>query len=336
MDYSDFDKFFRIFSSLDEGQTGFVKLEEVLQHLQITSTSYMSKMLGQFDENHTGYLDFMQFVLGVWNYCSEHHICLMSFSIKLLLQDAAESLDVDKVELKTLLMEIYCSLKRTRKQISHYEEDLTKLLAPYPSKLSRTDTLSLILFNPVLSLASTALQGHIREQILGLRAWRAIVGVPVSMPDGRKLKPTEFKEKKLYSLLLQQSEERMLQSYAAVHVCEILSPDKSSSLTVMSKSVRSDRRSGAEESENSSSYVPTSRRIFPIQAGLVYPNGDFDCGEIVSHRSTEEEVILFSKTNASESKTSFAPGTGSDGLTVAWAASSKTLNGDDAVSAFVI
>jgi hypothetical protein len=195
LSYSDFEKFFCVYCMLDPELKGYVRVEDVVKYLDIHSEKYMTKMLSQFDDDVKGRLDFVQFVLCIWSYCTEHHSSLVAYSITTLLKGGDESAKVETAAARGLLMDIFLSMGRTKKSIQEYERNLDYLFAPYPNVLAKGDTMSLVLFNPVLSLASTALQKHVRDVFLGENVWAAIMALPICMPDDRRVSLNDFKQK---------------------------------------------------------------------------------------------------------------------------------------------
>lgn len=199
---TDFDRFFELFCGIDISGEGYVTIAQLLKYLRIVNNSYLEKVFALFANGKTGSLDFIQFVLAIWNYCTEHHSCLAAFSVRLILLSNNSNVnavnaagDVNKAALRSLFLDIYSSLKHSSSDKRYFENAMDRVFAVFPEFLTRADVTTVILFNPVLTLPATLLQRHVRDYFGGQKLWNRIVGMPVSMPDGTRLRLVDFKEK---------------------------------------------------------------------------------------------------------------------------------------------
>lgn len=74
-------KLFNEFHKVDMDGSGSIALPELLAHLDLPVTSFTQKVFSIFDDDGSGEVDFKEFVMALWNYCTltsatlgNHHI----------------------------------------------------------------------------------------------------------------------------------------------------------------------------------------------------------------------------------------------------------------------
>ena len=63
-------KFHKIFNKIDFNSSGSVDLVELLTLLDVERTRFTEHVFTLFDSDGSGKIDFKEFVLTVWNYCT--------------------------------------------------------------------------------------------------------------------------------------------------------------------------------------------------------------------------------------------------------------------------
>lgn len=58
------------FRCIDKDDSGSIQLIELLNYLDIERTTYTEKVFGMFDIDRSGHVDFPEFAIGLWNYCT--------------------------------------------------------------------------------------------------------------------------------------------------------------------------------------------------------------------------------------------------------------------------
>lgn len=61
---------YEIFQSVDKDKSGYVSTQELFEHLAVQSTYFRDRVFSIFDEDGSGKIDFSEFVLSLWNYCT--------------------------------------------------------------------------------------------------------------------------------------------------------------------------------------------------------------------------------------------------------------------------
>ena len=67
---SDVEKCFKVYRKIDADGSGAVSIEEMLIYLEIEPTAFSRRVFSIFDLNKSGKVDFREFVLSMWNYCT--------------------------------------------------------------------------------------------------------------------------------------------------------------------------------------------------------------------------------------------------------------------------
>lgn len=61
---------YKHFKRIDVDDSGDVELAEVLVHLHVEKTFFNKRVFGLLDVDASGELNFEEFMVGLWNYCS--------------------------------------------------------------------------------------------------------------------------------------------------------------------------------------------------------------------------------------------------------------------------
>lgn len=63
-------KLYGIFQAIDLDHSGSIGLKELLTHIDLNENKFSRRVFSIFDEDGSGQIDFREFVLSVWNYCT--------------------------------------------------------------------------------------------------------------------------------------------------------------------------------------------------------------------------------------------------------------------------
>lgn len=63
-------KFYLIFLDIDVDSSQTVDLSEVFNHLHIEKSYFNKRVFGLLDKDNNGSLNFREFIVGLWNYCT--------------------------------------------------------------------------------------------------------------------------------------------------------------------------------------------------------------------------------------------------------------------------
>lgn len=63
-------KLYKIYRAVEVDGSGTIALGELLAHIQLTCTPFTEKIFSIFDDDGSGEIDFKEFVMSLWNYCT--------------------------------------------------------------------------------------------------------------------------------------------------------------------------------------------------------------------------------------------------------------------------
>jgi Ca2+-binding EF-hand superfamily protein len=95
---SEIKKLFTIYRKIDSDRSGSVDIIEMLTYLDIENTSFNQRVFSVFDMNRSGRIDFREFVLSLWNYCTLGNATLDIFTFDLYDKDRSGVLSPPEVE----------------------------------------------------------------------------------------------------------------------------------------------------------------------------------------------------------------------------------------------
>jgi Ca2+-binding EF-hand superfamily protein len=95
----------RVFAGADADGSGEISLSELMAFLDLERTKFTKRVFSIFDEDMSGEIDFREFVVAMWNYCtlSKPALCLFAFD----LYDADSSGAIERAEIEGMLAEVY-------------------------------------------------------------------------------------------------------------------------------------------------------------------------------------------------------------------------------------
>lgn len=75
--------FYRIFQKVDMSGDGSVDIDELLVYLNVDMSKFAHRVFSMFDADRSGQVDFKEFVLCCWNYCTLGRATLILFAFDL-------------------------------------------------------------------------------------------------------------------------------------------------------------------------------------------------------------------------------------------------------------
>ena len=67
---ADIGRLYKAFVRVDLDMSGEVATWELLEHLKVERTKFTKRIFRIFDEDDSGQIDFKEFVVALWNYCT--------------------------------------------------------------------------------------------------------------------------------------------------------------------------------------------------------------------------------------------------------------------------
>lgn len=72
---------FKEFKKVDARKTGNIDIHELLIHMNVDRTRFNERIFHIFDEDKSGVIEFGEFVLSLWNYCTLSKVALGEASL---------------------------------------------------------------------------------------------------------------------------------------------------------------------------------------------------------------------------------------------------------------
>jgi hypothetical protein len=122
------------------------------------------------DRNGSGEVDFVEFVLAVWNYCTFNHASLVRFAFDLYDVDGSGEIEHDEVV--RCVREVWGSAWETSPSAQKIVEKLDTIMAGTPNnRLSTNLFQEFAVRHPMLLFPAFELQMEIQRKVLGKRFW---------------------------------------------------------------------------------------------------------------------------------------------------------------------
>lgn len=102
---SDVHQLLRFFRRIDVDGSNTINIVELWTHLELEGSKFTDRIFSIFDEDNSGQIDFREFVLSVWNYCTLSKATLALFAFDLYDNDSNGELSPEEVE--RMLHDIY-------------------------------------------------------------------------------------------------------------------------------------------------------------------------------------------------------------------------------------
>jgi len=67
---NDVGRLFRIFKKMDKNEKGCISIIDMLNFLDCDRTKFTTRVFSMFDADSSGKIDFREFVVTLWNYCT--------------------------------------------------------------------------------------------------------------------------------------------------------------------------------------------------------------------------------------------------------------------------
>lgn len=145
-----------------------------------------------FDEDGSGTIDFREFVMSLWNYCTLSKAALIMFAFDLYDNDNSGAIDIGEVEL--LLKEVY---GREFQSSAHAQTIMVKLRSG-ESGMERDINVDrfreFCRTHPAVLYPAFVLQTQMQEKILGPKFWSTCSNTRVELSSGQYVHIAEILE----------------------------------------------------------------------------------------------------------------------------------------------
>eukprot|EP01035_Chromulina_nebulosa_P022337 gene22337-28925_t len=187
---SEIERLYKLFRKVDVDESGSIELVELLVHIDLERTKFTERIFSIFDEDGSGQIDFREFVLSLWNYCTLSSATLALFAFDLYDHDSSGVLSVAEIE--GMMREVYGRAAAT----SPYAKGVSNELRLIESNGDLdVDTFALFSRNHKAMLFPAFLvQSQLQKKILGLRFWNQHANRRIEITKGKFLPVAKFME----------------------------------------------------------------------------------------------------------------------------------------------
>lgn len=117
----DVHRLYKVFSTLDIDRSGLINIKELFYFLNAKeSTKFCDRVFTLFDEDKSGQIDFREFVVALWNYCTLSHTSLIVFAFDLYDEDETGELSMQEID--GMLKDLYGEQIANHAQAKQYVE----------------------------------------------------------------------------------------------------------------------------------------------------------------------------------------------------------------------
>lgn len=191
-------KLHAIFLQVDQARCGSIGLRELMNHLEMGGTVFKDRVFSIFDEDGSGKVDFREFALSLWNYCTLSRTTLDLFAFDLY--DTDSNGELSSKEIHGLLHDLYGSDLHSHPAAKAVLSELTTLCEKQTVDISLFQ--HFVHSHPSLLFPAFQLQHALRRKILGEGFWERASERRIRLSEGRFLPVSELLDLNASSALL--------------------------------------------------------------------------------------------------------------------------------------
>lgn len=181
MTKSDMSALLKVYKKVDLDGSGSVDLLELFVFLEVEHTPFTERVFKVFDSNGTGKIDFREFVLALWNYCTLSKATLDIFTFDLYDADASGVLSDDEVI--TMLTDIYGRKMKKNHNAQGVLQELHKVEAKGAFTIERFT--KFVRTHQEMLFPAFQLQLHLQEKVCGRSFWKRCSNRRVELSSGK-------------------------------------------------------------------------------------------------------------------------------------------------------
>ena len=168
----DVEKIYNQFEEIDLDGSHSISIDEFFDHFELKKSKFSVRCFTIFDEDNSNELDFREFGVSLWNYCTQDHLALISFAFDLYDLDNSGSIDTN--ELTQMLAEVYGD----RVENNTYAQNIKKKIKSYsgivPGQISKPEFVKFAQSHPALLFPSFQVQRKLQQKAIGESFWNRL------------------------------------------------------------------------------------------------------------------------------------------------------------------
>lgn len=158
-----------VFFRIDKDASNEVSLVEFLSYFKFEPTKFAVRCFSIMDEDRSGEIDFREFLVSIWNYCTytKHGLMLFAFD----LYDLDNSGEIDQDEMERIVVEIYGTGDRTSYMAKQLILEINKLSGMDMISINKEQFCKFVHYHPSMLLPAFTMQHELQKRVLGRRYW---------------------------------------------------------------------------------------------------------------------------------------------------------------------
>lgn len=182
-------KLYQLYKKIDFDDSGSIEFHEMAAYLNIDTSNYARRVFTMFDEDNSGKIDFREFVMSLWSYCTLSRSTLAIFSFDLYDLDSSGSIGADEVT--NMLKELYGDKYHTNPHARNIAKELEEIEA-VDGDVNMEDFAKFSHTHQALLFPAFQLQETLRKSILGVEFWLNLTGRRLEISQGKFVSVNEF------------------------------------------------------------------------------------------------------------------------------------------------
>lgn len=172
LDYPSVKRFWKVFCKANKSLDGQICLEEFLEFFNLERTGYVEKTFQYFDTTGGGEIDFLEFVVSVWNVCALDPHTLTNFTFDMYDVDSDGLLSCPEIE--TMIRELFGDQGAQNNSLA--QECMDELMKLTEENGAITLQLFTIfsLRHSILLFPIYQIQRKLQSKVLGLKFWHSL------------------------------------------------------------------------------------------------------------------------------------------------------------------
>eukprot|EP00903_Cladosiphon_okamuranus_P012273 g11510.t2 len=170
------------YCKIDEDKSGEISLWELFEALDMKQSKFTKRIFRIFDEDGSGSVDFREFVMSLWNYCTLSKAALIMFAFDLYDNDNSGEIDLAEVEL--LLKEVYGREFQSNTQAQTIMAKLRGGDLGMERNINVDQFREFCRTHPAVLYPAFVLQTQMQEKILGSKFWNSCSNARVKLSSG--------------------------------------------------------------------------------------------------------------------------------------------------------
>ena len=166
------ESFWKIFCRINSSCTGEISFTEFLEYFELHKTRYTKRCFEYFNTTGGNSIDFLEFMISVWNVCTTNPDTLTNFAFDLYNLNSDGELSYPEMEI--LVEELYGKEGKTSGNGKQCLTDLTYFAERSGGTLSSDDFSIFALHHSMLLFPAFQIQQSIQQRVQGLRFWERV------------------------------------------------------------------------------------------------------------------------------------------------------------------